>query len=440
MMLIRPVRLLFLAGLFASAVGCHSFEKSEPPQAAAAKVKALAAECKGDGQALKPEKPLWVANGKLTKRGADLMRAFSIVDQDGLNSSDYLPKGAPTEQGLSQALVRLAGDLATPPPGLKIDYVDAPLRPVRPCEGAVLNAVSTGSLDDVLQGLREPNGAATALRRALQAAKTPQERADLTRDLALARSVGPAKKALLVDTNSAQLWEIAGNGIAGAMKVVVGKKIQGDETPPMAAFIQWADVNPYWYVPPDLVQQGIARHVLAEGPKYLQQHQYQVVDSYDDDNAHVLNPSSVDWHKVESGKSDVGVRQLPGPGNMLGRVSFVLPNDYGVYLHDTPGRWVFSAADRHLSHGCVRLENPTSLFRFIFGSDLPPPNAHEADEEYDPKAPVPVYLVPLSAEGAAALSAGVKANPERPQHVKKFLGIKIDDDVFAQIQNTLRTV
>lgn len=429
MRLKRPVGTALLAGLVLCAAGCHSSPDSQAAQAAAAKVKALAAQCKGDGQALKPGKALWVANGKLTARGRDLLRQLTTLGRDGLNPRDYLPSGEPTEQGLSDSLVRLAGDLAQPPQGLKIDYVDDPLRPTPPCAGAVLKAVSTTSLDTMLTGLRQPNGAATVLWRALQAAKTPQERTDLARDLALARSIGPAPKALLVDTNSAQLWEVAGNTIPGRMKVVVGMKVKGDETPPLAALIRWADVNPYWYVPPDLVQQGIAHHVLAQGLKYLQQHEYEAVDSYDDDNAHELNPASVDWRAVQSGKSDVGVRQLPGPGNMLGRVAFVFPNDYGIYLHDTPGRWVFSAADRHLSHGCVRLENAAALFRFVFGTNLPAPNPNDPDDEYDPKQPVPVYILPLSSEGAAALSAAVGLNPE--PRVKKFLGIKIDDDVFA---------
>jgi murein L,D-transpeptidase YcbB/YkuD len=438
MMLMRPVRTAFLAGLIACAAACNSSPTPQAAHAAAAKVKALAAQCQGDGQALKPGKPLWVENGKLTRRGRDLLRQLATLRQDGLNPRDYLPGGQPSEQGLSDSLVRVAGDLAQPPPGVKIDYVDDPLRPARPCAGAVLNAVSTSSLDTVLRGLRQPNGAAAVLWRALQAAKTPQERSDLARDLALARSIGPAGKALLVDTNSAQLWEVAGTAIAGRMKVVVGMKVKGDETPPLAALIRWADVNPYWYVPPDLVQQGIAHHVLAQGLKYLQQHRYEAVDSYDDDDAHALNAASVNWPAVESGKSDVGVRQLPGPDNMLGRVAFVFPNDYGIYLHDTPGRWVFSAPDRHLSHGCVRLENAAALFRFVFGVNLPAPNPNDPDDEYDPKQPVPVYIVPLSAEGAAALSAGVGANPE--PHVKKFLGIKIDDDVFAEVQNAVRSV
>lgn len=434
MMFKRPVGILLLAGLIVSTAGC-----SRSGHPTAAQVAALETRCTG-GAPGAGSKPMWVENGKLTKRGQQLLRDLATVGQDGLNPRDYLPSGPPTEQGLTDSLARLAGDLADPPPGLKIHYVDDPLRPVRPCPAAVVKAATSGSIDGMFQEMRTPNAAAAALWRALQSAKAPQQRADLAHDLALARSMGPSPKAVLVDTNSAQLWEITANKIPGRMKVVVGMKAKGDETPPMAALIQWADVNPYWYVPPDLVQQGIARHVLAQGQKYLQQHQYEVVDSYDDDTAHVLNPATVNWQAVESGKSDVGVRQLPGPGNMLGRVAFVLPNEFGIYLHDTPGRWVFSAPDRHLSHGCIRLEDPAGLFRFLFGTDLPPPNAQNPDDEYDPKQPVPVYMAPLSPEGAAALSAAAGTSTG-PRHVRKFLGIKIDDDVFAQVQNAMsRTV
>ena len=59
------------------------------------------------------------------------------------------------------------------------------------------------------------------------------------------------------------------------------------------------------------------------------------------------------------------MRQDPGPKNALGRVKFMFPNDYAVYLHDTPSTTLFDAADRSFSSGCVRVENPLEFARLL---------------------------------------------------------------------------
>lgn len=76
------------------------------------------------------------------------------------------------------------------------------------------------------------------------------------------------------------------------------------------------------------------------------------------------------------------------------------------------------------------------MFQFLFGAGLPPPDPSNPDEEYDLKQPVPLFIAPLSAQGAAALSVGAGASSE--PHVNKFLGIKINDDVFAELDNVVR--
>ena len=85
------------------------------------------------------------------------------------------------------------------------------------------------------------------------------------------------------------------------------------------------------------------------------------------ERARPLDPRRVDWRAVAAGRRLVNMRQLPGPQNMMGRVKFMLPNDLGVYLHDTPHRDLFTRTDRRESSGCVRLEDAQRLGRWLFG-------------------------------------------------------------------------
>jgi murein L,D-transpeptidase YcbB/YkuD len=71
-----------------------------------------------------------------------------------------------------------------------------------------------------------------------------------------------------------------------------------------------------------------------------------------------VDPATVDW---SARPFPYHLRQLPGPGNALGRIRFDLPNPYSIYLHDTPNRALFNRPDRALSHGCIRVDDPLGL-------------------------------------------------------------------------------
>jgi len=203
-----------------------------------------------------------------------------------------------------------------------------------------------------------------------------------------ARRLPTSGKYLLVDAGAARLWMYEDGQPVDSMKVVVGAP--ATETPMLAAMIRYLSVNPYWNVPPELVQSLIARRVLEQGVGYLSERRYQVFDGWGDDAA-LVDPATVDWAAVASGEQELRVRQLPGGGNSMGGVKFMMPNSYGIYLHDTPNKALFGQAERWVSNGCVRVEDARRLAEWLHG-ELPAAASPDVEERVDLARPVPVYI------------------------------------------------
>jgi murein L,D-transpeptidase YcbB/YkuD len=157
----------------------------------------------------------------------------------------------------------------------------------------------------------------------------------------------------------------------------------------MAGLIRYASLNPYWNLPPDLIRKR-AGNAARRGPGIITGERLQVLSDWTP-QARELAPGQVDWRAVAAGRRFVNLRQRPGPGNMMGRIKFMMPNDLGVYLHDTPLRDLLRRADRHESSGCVRLEDAPRMARWLFEGNVPHA-AGAAEQRVDLPAPVPVYL------------------------------------------------
>jgi L,D-transpeptidase YcbB len=82
-----------------------------------------------------------------------------------------------------------------------------------------------------------------------------------------------------------------------------------------------------------------------------------------------LNPSQINWQAVTASNFRYSFRQKPGPKNPLGRIKFLFPNSYDIYLHDTPSRALFSRSERGFSHGCIRLSDPFRLQAYLMKDD-----------------------------------------------------------------------
>jgi murein L,D-transpeptidase YcbB/YkuD len=212
---------------------------------------------------------------------------------------------------------------------------------------------------------------------------------------------GTVKRYILVDAGSARLWMYENGRAIDSMKVIVGSPFSA--TPMMGALMRFASVNPYWNVPVDLVASLIAPRVVSGGTSYLVERRYEVLDSWEGD-AKVIDPASVDWSAVAAGRAEARVRQLPGGANSMGAIKFMMPNEYGIYLHDTPNKALFGSDDRWVSNGCVRLEDAERLARWIFGG-LPRPTHPDREDHLPLYEPMPVYITYLTAspDGGATL-------------------------------------
>ncbi len=149
------------------------------------------------------------------------------------------------------------------------------------------------------------------------------------------------------------------------MKVVDGK-VKGDhETPVFTHMMKYLIFRPFWNVPVSIAKKELVPHMNAR-PGYLEAKNYEVTDN----KGKVLTEYTT--HQVEH--SMVQVREKPGPGNSLGLVKFMFPNQYDIYLHSTPETFLFARARRDYSHGCVRVQHPDDLAAWVLNGQQGPDN------------------------------------------------------------------
>jgi murein L,D-transpeptidase YcbB/YkuD len=143
------------------------------------------------------------------------------------------------------------------------------------------------------------------------------------------------------------------------IRVVVGTP--ANKTPIFSSEMQTVVFSPYWNIPDSIVE-GETAPAVARDPAYLAKNNIEILDMSDANKR--VDHSSVDWDDEDQLKH-LAFRQLPGPGNALGHVKFLFPNKFDVYLHDTPADKLFARPGRAFSHGCVRVEEPEALAKYV---------------------------------------------------------------------------
>ena len=158
------------------------------------------------------------------------------------------------------------------------------------------------------------------------------------------------------------------------MKVIVGQEYQDKATPVFSDSMEYVVFRPYWNVTPDIAAKEIFPKEEAN-PGYLAANNMQVYNDH--------------------GRQ--AIRQLPGPKNSLGLVKFMFPNDFNIYLHDTPNDELFNKDVRAFSHGCIRVEKPSELAQWVLGwpAEKVQQAMHDGSNDHTVKLPqkIPVYIV-----------------------------------------------
>ncbi len=144
------------------------------------------------------------------------------------------------------------------------------------------------------------------------------------------------------------------------IRVVVGKP--GNNTPIFSEDMETVVFSPYWNIP-DTIAENETAPAVARDPNYLARQGIEIL-RVSGSTSQTVDASDVKWDRPDALKGLV-FRQKPGDGNALGHVKFLFPNQYNVYLHDTPADSLFAKPGRAFSHGCVRVEEPETLAKYV---------------------------------------------------------------------------
>ena len=145
--------------------------------------------------------------------------------------------------------------------------------------------------------------------------------------------------------------------IIQSMRVITGRK--GHETPIFYSRVRTIVLNPYWRIPASIIRHETIPK-LKKDPGYTNKKKIEIHTGYSEHSPRV-NPYKVNWHKYGRRLPPYKFMQSPGIHNALGKVKYLFPNKYAVYMHDTNERYLFVKDYRALSHGCVRLAKPFEL-------------------------------------------------------------------------------
>lgn len=183
-------------------------------------------------------------------------------------------------------------------------------------------------------------------------------------------------------------------------RVIVGKPYH--RSPVFSESMKYIVINPYWNVPPSIARNEMLPKIKKD-ITYLSSNNYRLFSDWSS-GARVVDPANVDWSAVTARNFHYKVRQEPGDQNALGRIKFMLPNRFNVYLHDTPAKSLFDKPERSFSHGCIRVQRPHELAELVL-ADQPEWSRERIDQTIASgehtivplSAPLPVHVAYITA-------------------------------------------
>jgi len=330
---------------------------------------------------------VWLIKGRVEDLAAALEKGLAAKDIPA--ALDSLRPGHAVYRGLRKAYrehgaVVAAGGWPGFPPGPKLVKGDRDprvkaLRQTLAAMGDLSTAEAPEEpelVDDILEsalktfqrrhGL-DPDGAVGAETASALNVSAPERlrqiRANLERWRWITQDLG--EKYVLVNAADYRVSVYEAGRAVMSMQAIVGRAYR--QTPDFSGRMSYITLNPPWNVPPKLAREDILPKVRKD-PSYLQKKSIRVFANWTD-GAREIDPQDVDWTQVKPEGLSYKFRQDPGPQNALGRIMFMFPNKFDVYMHDTPERGLFTRAARNLSSGCIRVDRPLDLAAYMLRDD-----------------------------------------------------------------------
>ncbi|MGE5740841.1 MAG: L,D-transpeptidase family protein, partial [Candidatus Aminicenantes bacterium RBG_16_66_30] len=329
----------------------------------------------------------WSIKGNIEDLAAALERGLTANDVAGALGS--LRPGFTVYQGLLRAYrqyggLAAAGGWPKLPPGPKLVKGDrgarvGALRKILTAMNDLPGAEATGdpelfdgALEDAVKSFQnrhglEPDGvvgAGTAFALNVPVAeRLKQIRANLERWRWITRELG--ERYVLVNVAGFRVGVYEAGREVLSMPAIVGRAYR--QTPDFSGKLSAITINPAWNVPPKLAREDILPKLKSD-PDYLKKKSFRVFENWSE-RAREIDAAAVDWTLIKEDSLSYKFRQDPGPENALGRIMFLFPNKFDVYIHDTPERWLFSRAVRDFSSGCIRVERPLDLAAYVLRDD-----------------------------------------------------------------------
>jgi murein L,D-transpeptidase YcbB/YkuD len=359
--------------------------------------------------------PAWVDGVETTDQWKDLIQQLKYSEAHGLDPATY--KVTEFEQLREQSQTKLQGTQfpveRVPEMDAKMTYAylryaadllgwtrspkevhqhwltDAKKEDLaRRLEEAIANGRVRDSLEQLAPTHPQYRGLQAALKLEQDPARTQVIRMNMERWRWAPRELGA--RYVLVNVPAYIMQVMEGERPVLSMRVIVGEPEH--QTPLFSDVMTHIVFSPYWNIPPGIVSEETLPAV-ARDPDFLLRNNIEVVGT-----SGTIDPWTVDWSDPEAMKG-LRFRQRPGASNALGLVKFMFPNRFNVYLHDTPGDRLFFREKRAFSHGCIRIEDPVAMARYVLRDQpawsesriVTAMNARQ-EQHVKLKSPIPVHI------------------------------------------------
>jgi murein L,D-transpeptidase YcbB/YkuD len=161
---------------------------------------------------------------------------------------------------------------------------------------------------------------------------------------------------ILINIPAYELTVVKDGNTVREHKVIAGTKER--PTPIFSDSLQYIVLNPEWNIPSTIKNEDVIP-AASKNPDYLSSRNMTVLSP----EGEVIDLSSINWSSDEV--KTYRFVQESGPSNPLGQVKIIYPNDYAIYLHDTPSKNLFEQNERAESSGCVRVQNVLDLANYL---------------------------------------------------------------------------